>query len=58
MNISTYIMADVKNLTLDSAPRFSGDEQVQFIAEGTHQVTIKSPPPTLHLENLNNAVLR
>ncbi|KAK0175073.1 hypothetical protein PV327_008857 [Microctonus hyperodae] len=50
-------MAEVKNLTLDSTPRFSGDEQVQFIPEGTHQVTIKSPPPTLHLENLNNAVL-
>lgn len=50
-------MGDIKNLTLGSASRYNGDEQVQFIAEGTHQVTIRSPPPALHLENLNNAVL-
>lgn len=54
------MMADLKNLTLSAGggPRYSGDEQVQFIPGGSHQVTIKSPPPTLHLENLNNAILR
>lgn len=54
------MMADLKNLTLSDGggPRYSGDEQVQLIPGGSHQVTIKSPPPTLHLENLNNAVLR
>lgn len=54
------MMADLKNLTLSAGgggPRYSGDEQVQFIPGGSHQVTIKSPPPTLHLENLNNAIL-
>ncbi|KZC09024.1 ATP-binding cassette sub-family G member 4 [Dufourea novaeangliae] len=54
------MMSDLKNLTLSTVaggPRYSGDEQVQFIPGGSHQVTIKSPPPTLHLENLNNAVL-
>ncbi|XP_015108962.1 ATP-binding cassette sub-family G member 4 [Diachasma alloeum] len=50
-------MGDMKNLTLGSASRYNGEEQVQFIAEGAHQVTIRSPPPALHLENLNNAVL-
>lgn len=52
------MMADVKNLTLagGGASRYSGDEQVQFIPGGSHQVTIRSPPPSLHLENLNNAV--
>lgn len=51
-------MADLKNLTLGSggASRYSGDEQVQFIPGGSHQVTIRSPPPSLHLENLNNVV--
>jgi len=51
-------MADLKNLTLSSggASRYSGDEQVQFIPGGSNQVTIRSPPPSLHLENLNNAV--
>lgn len=53
-------MADLKNLALTGGggSRYSGDEQVQFIPGGSHQVTIKSPPPSLHLENLNNAVLR
>ncbi|KAH0552364.1 hypothetical protein KQX54_009086 [Cotesia glomerata] len=50
-------MDDIKNLTIGSVPRYNGDEQVQFIAEGSNQVTIRSPPPSLHLENLNNAVL-
>ncbi|XP_070150083.1 ATP-binding cassette sub-family G member 4 [Polyergus mexicanus] len=52
------MMADLKNLTLSSggASRYSGDEQVQFIPGGSNQVTIRSPPPSLHLENLNNAV--
>lgn len=50
-------MGDIKNLTLGSVPRYNGDEQVQFIAEGSNQVTIRSPPPSLHLENLNNAIL-
>ncbi|KYN17092.1 ATP-binding cassette sub-family G member 4 [Trachymyrmex cornetzi] len=51
-------MADLKNLTLSGggASRYSGDEQVQFIPGGSHQVTIRSPPLSLHLENLNNAV--
>lgn len=54
------MMADLKNLALTGGggSRYSGDEQVQFIPGGSHQVTIKSPPPSLHLENLNNAVLR
>lgn len=54
------MMADLKNLALSGGggSRYSGDEQVQFIPGGSHQVTIKSPPPSLHLENLNNAVLR
>ncbi|XP_017760069.1 PREDICTED: ATP-binding cassette sub-family G member 4 [Eufriesea mexicana] len=53
------MMADLKNLALTGGggSRYSGDEQVQFIPGGSHQVTIKSPPPSLHLENLNNAVL-
>lgn len=53
------IMADLKNLSLSGGggSRYNGDEQVQFIAGGSHQVTIRSPPPSLHLENLNNAVL-
>lgn len=53
-----WMMADLKNLTLSSggASRYSGDEQVQFIPGGSNQVTIRSPPPSLHLENLNNAV--
>ncbi|XP_076296273.1 ABC transporter expressed in trachea [Lasioglossum baleicum] len=53
------MMADLKNLTLSDGggPRYSGDEQVQFIPGSSHQVTIKSPPPSLHLENLNNAVV-
>ncbi|XP_033326721.2 ABC transporter expressed in trachea [Megalopta genalis] len=53
------MMADLKNLTLcdGGGSRYSGDEQVQFIPGGSHQVTIKSPPASLHLENLNNAVL-
>ncbi|XP_017879123.1 ATP-binding cassette sub-family G member 4 isoform X2 [Ceratina calcarata] len=52
------IMADLKTLALTGGgSRYSGDEQVQFIPGGSHQVTIKSPPPSLHLENLNNAVL-
>ncbi|KYN43612.1 ATP-binding cassette sub-family G member 4 [Trachymyrmex septentrionalis] len=52
------MMADLKNLTLSGggASRYSGDEQVQFIPGGSHQVTIRSPPLSLHLENLNNAV--
>ncbi|KAG8034189.1 hypothetical protein G9C98_001273 [Cotesia typhae] len=50
-------MDDITNLTIGSVPRYNGDEQVQFIAEGSNQVTIRSPPPSLHLENLNNAVL-
>lgn len=53
-----WMMADLKNLALagGGASRYSGDEQVQFIPGGSHQVTIRSPPPALHLENLNNAV--
>ncbi|KAG5308861.1 ABCG4 protein, partial [Acromyrmex insinuator] len=53
------MMADLKNLTLSgggAASRYSGDEQVQFIPGGSHQVTIRSPPLSLHLENLNNAI--
>ncbi|XP_012271226.1 ATP-binding cassette sub-family G member 4 [Orussus abietinus] len=52
-------MADLKSLGLTGvgSSRYNGDEQVQFIADGSHQVTIRSPPPSLHLENLNNAVL-
>ncbi|XP_011496456.1 PREDICTED: ATP-binding cassette sub-family G member 4 [Ceratosolen solmsi marchali] len=52
-------MADLKNLTLatGAGSQYNGDEQVQFVPGGSHQVTIRSPPPTLHLENLNNAVL-
>ncbi|XP_024871019.1 ATP-binding cassette sub-family G member 4-like [Temnothorax curvispinosus] len=52
------MMADLKNLTLGGggSSRYSGDEQVQFIPGGSHQVTIRSPPPSLHLENLNNVV--
>ncbi|KYN06511.1 ATP-binding cassette sub-family G member 1 [Cyphomyrmex costatus] len=53
-----WMMADLKNLTLSGggASRYSGDEQVQFIPGGSHQVTIRSPPLSLHLESLNNAV--
>lgn len=50
-------MADLKNLTLGGGTKYNGDEQVQFIAGGSHQVTIRSPPPTLGFENLNNAIL-
>ncbi|XP_077269349.1 ABC transporter expressed in trachea [Temnothorax americanus] len=52
------MMADLKNLTLGGggSSRYSGDEQVQFIPGGSHQVTIRSPPLSLHLENLNNVV--
>ncbi|CAB0031859.1 unnamed protein product [Trichogramma brassicae] len=48
-------MADLKNLT-GAGSRYNGDEQVQFIPGGSHQVTIRSPPPLL-LENLNNAAV-
>ncbi|XP_043269569.1 ATP-binding cassette sub-family G member 4 isoform X2 [Venturia canescens] len=54
-------MSDIKNLAFVSGgSRYNGDEQVQFVADGSHQVTIRSPPPavpTLAFENLNNAVL-
>ena len=56
-------MADLKNLTHGSGggTKFLGFDQVQFIAsasnQGDNQVAIRSPPTTLHLENLNNAVL-
>lgn len=54
-------MADLKNLTLGGggASKYSGDEQVQFIPGGSHQVgviTIRSPPSSFQLENLNNVV--
>lgn len=50
------MMADLKAIALGGGgtSRYNGDEQVQFIAGGSHQVTIRSPPPSLHLENLNN----
>ncbi|XP_066594323.1 ATP-binding cassette sub-family G member 4 [Prorops nasuta] len=53
------MMADLKSLSLTGSggSRYSGDEQVQFIPGGSHQVTIRSPPPSLHLENLNNAII-
>lgn len=52
-------MADLKNLVLSGgpAPKYNGDEQVQFIAGGSHQVTIKSPLATLRLEDANNTAL-
>ncbi|XP_058790115.1 ATP-binding cassette subfamily G member 4-like [Phymastichus coffea] len=53
-------MADLKNLTVGSGAgsRYNGDEQVQFIPSGSHQVTIRSPPPTtIGFENLNNVLL-
>ncbi|XP_020294976.1 ATP-binding cassette sub-family G member 4 [Pseudomyrmex gracilis] len=52
------MMADLKTLGLSGTSKYSGDEQVQFIPAGgsSHQVTIKSPPPSLHLDSLNNAV--
>ncbi|XP_043462541.1 ATP-binding cassette sub-family G member 4 [Leptopilina heterotoma] len=55
-------MADLKNLTLGSGggTKFLAFDQVQFTAsasnQGDNQVAIRSPPPTLHLENLNNAM--
>lgn len=52
-------MADFKNLALEvgTVTRRDGEDQVQFLPGGDHQVTIISPPVSFHLENPNNAVL-
>ena len=50
-------MTDLKSLALCAGSGYNGDEQVQFLPDGHHQVTICPSSPPRPIENLNNAVL-